>query len=81
MLPNRRFGLAAAPIFRVSGFQERDRWSGRRNADRQSIRDLAYSIIRVLDRDGKAIGPWGGLLSDEELRGAGLIHQPPRGRS
>jgi 2-oxoisovalerate dehydrogenase E1 component alpha subunit len=51
------------------------------NADRQSIRDLAYSIIRVLDRDGKAIGPCGGLLSDEESRGAGLIHQPPRGRS
>src|SRR6266550_4578761 len=37
------------------------------NADPESIRDLAYSIIRVLNRDGKAVGPWGGLLSDEEL--------------
>ena len=38
------------------------------DADPESIRDLAYSIIRVLDRDGRAIGPWSGLLSDEELR-------------
>ena len=37
------------------------------NADPESIRDLAYSIIRVLNRDGKAIGPWGGLLNNEEL--------------
>ena len=43
------------------------------NADPESIRDLAYSIIRVLNRDGKAIGPWGGLLSDEELL-EGLRH-------
>src|SRR5436305_12178194 len=42
-------------------------------ADPESIRDLAYSIIRVLNRDGKAIGPWGGLLSDEELL-EGLRH-------
>ena len=33
----------------------------------EDIRDLAYSIIRVLDRDGEAVGPWAGLLSDEEL--------------
>ena len=43
------------------------------DADPESIRDLAYSIIRVLNRDGKAVGPWGGLLSDEELL-EGLRH-------
>ena len=30
-------------------------------------------IIRVLNRDGEAVGPWAGLLSDEELL-AGLRH-------
>src|SRR6476646_7736955 len=33
----------------------------------EEIRDLAYSIIRVLNREGEAVGPWAGLLSDEEL--------------
>jgi 2-oxoisovalerate dehydrogenase E1 component alpha subunit len=37
------------------------------DADPEAIHDLAYSIIRVLNRDGQAVGPWGGLLSDEEL--------------
>ena len=37
------------------------------DADPASIRDLAYSIIRVLNRQGEAVGPWAGLLSDEEL--------------
>src|SRR6201985_1355898 len=37
------------------------------DADPESIRDLAYSIIRVLNRDGEAVGPWAGLLSDEAL--------------
>jgi 2-oxoisovalerate dehydrogenase E1 component alpha subunit len=37
------------------------------DADPEAIRDLAYSIIRVLNRDGEAVGPWAGLLSDEEL--------------
>jgi 2-oxoisovalerate dehydrogenase E1 component alpha subunit len=32
------------------------------------IRDLAFSIIRVLNREGEAVGPWAGLLSDDELR-------------
>ena len=41
--------------------------------DPETIRDLAYSIIRVLNRDGEAVGPWAGLLSDEELL-AGLRH-------
>jgi 2-oxoisovalerate dehydrogenase E1 component alpha subunit len=36
------------------------------DADAESIRDLAYSIIRVLDRDGEAVGPWGGTLTEEE---------------
>ena len=39
------------------------------DADPESIRDLAYSIIRVLNRDGEAVGRWAGLLSDEELAG------------
>lgn len=39
----------------------------------ETIRDLAYSIIRVLNRDGEAVGPWAGLLTDEELL-AGLRH-------
>ncbi|WP_428659216.1 3-methyl-2-oxobutanoate dehydrogenase (2-methylpropanoyl-transferring) subunit alpha [Reyranella sp.] len=39
----------------------------------EEIRDLAYSIIRVLNRDGEAVGPWAGLLTDEELL-EGLRH-------
>ena len=31
------------------------------DADPEAIRDLAYSIIRVLNRDGEAVGPWAGL--------------------
>jgi 2-oxoisovalerate dehydrogenase E1 component alpha subunit len=37
------------------------------NADPETIRDLAFSIIRVLNREGEAVGPWAGLLTDEEL--------------
>jgi 2-oxoisovalerate dehydrogenase E1 component alpha subunit len=37
------------------------------DADPESIRDLAYAIIRVLNREGEAVGPWSGLLNDEEL--------------
>jgi 2-oxoisovalerate dehydrogenase E1 component alpha subunit len=43
------------------------------DADPESIRDLAYSIIRVLNRESEAIGPWSGLLTDEELL-EGLRH-------
>ena len=39
----------------------------------EQIRDLAYSIIRVLDRDSEAVGPWAGLLDDEALL-RGLRH-------
>jgi 2-oxoisovalerate dehydrogenase E1 component alpha subunit len=43
------------------------------DADPESFRDLAYSIIRVLDREGEAVGPWAGTLSDDELA-EGLRH-------
>ncbi len=39
----------------------------------EDIRDLAYSIIRVLNREGEAVGPWAGELSQEELL-EGLRH-------
>jgi 2-oxoisovalerate dehydrogenase E1 component alpha subunit len=32
------------------------------------IRDLAYDLIRVLDDDGKAVGPWNPKLSPDDLR-------------
>jgi 2-oxoisovalerate dehydrogenase E1 component alpha subunit len=43
------------------------------DADSESIRDLAYSIIRVLDRNGNAVGPWAGASSDAQLA-EGLRH-------
>jgi 2-oxoisovalerate dehydrogenase E1 component alpha subunit len=43
------------------------------DAPADQMRDLAYTIIRVLDDSGVAAGPWAGLLSDEELL-AGLRH-------
>src|SRR5260370_4609422 len=33
----------------------------------EDIRDLAYSIIRVLNREGEAVGPWANQLTNEEL--------------
>lgn len=33
----------------------------------EDMRDLAWSIIRVLDREGRAVGPWAGALSDGKL--------------
>ncbi|OJU39198.1 MAG: 3-methyl-2-oxobutanoate dehydrogenase (2-methylpropanoyl-transferring) subunit alpha, partial [Alphaproteobacteria bacterium 65-37] len=39
----------------------------------EEIRDLAFAIIRVLDRNSEAVGPWAGLLSDQELL-EGLRH-------
>ena len=33
----------------------------------ETMRELAYSIIRVLNREGEAVGPWAGALTDEEL--------------
>jgi 2-oxoisovalerate dehydrogenase E1 component alpha subunit len=43
------------------------------DADPRDIRDLAYSIIRVLNRDGEAVGPWAGSLTPDELL-EGLRH-------
>lgn len=43
------------------------------DAAAEDMRDLAYSIIRVLNRDGEAVGPWAGMLGDDELRD-GLRH-------
>src|SRR4028118_980174 len=37
------------------------------DVDPEAIRDLAFSVIRVLNRAGEAVGPWAGLLSDDEL--------------
>jgi 2-oxoisovalerate dehydrogenase E1 component subunit alpha len=37
------------------------------NTAPEDIRDLAYSIIRVLNRVGEAVGPWAGELTDEAL--------------
>jgi 2-oxoisovalerate dehydrogenase E1 component alpha subunit len=37
------------------------------DAPAESMRDLAYSIIRVLNQEGEAVGPWAGSLTDEEL--------------
>ena len=39
----------------------------------QEMRDLAFSIIRVLNRKGEAVGPWADSLSDEALQ-EGLRH-------
>ena len=39
------------------------------DAPAESMRDLAYSIIRVLNQEGEAVGPWAGALDDEELLG------------
>lgn len=43
------------------------------DCDPEEIRDLAYTIIRVLNREGEAVGPWAGTLTDEELL-QGLRH-------
>lgn len=36
--------------------------------DPEKMRDLAFSIIRVLNREGEAVGPWAGALSDDEIK-------------
>jgi len=41
--------------------------------DPENMRDLAFTIIRILNRDGEAVGPWAGMLSDDELKD-GLRH-------
>lgn len=37
-------------------------------ADTADIRDLAYGLVRVLDDDGSAVGPWNPRLDPETLR-------------
>ncbi|MEO1014401.1 MAG: 3-methyl-2-oxobutanoate dehydrogenase (2-methylpropanoyl-transferring) subunit alpha [Pseudomonadota bacterium] len=37
------------------------------DVDAGDIHDLAYSIIRVLNRDGEAVGPWADMLTDGQL--------------
>jgi 2-oxoisovalerate dehydrogenase E1 component alpha subunit len=41
--------------------------------DPRDIRELAFSIIRVLNRQGEAVGPWAGTLTTAELL-EGLRH-------
>ncbi|MEL7485708.1 MAG: 3-methyl-2-oxobutanoate dehydrogenase (2-methylpropanoyl-transferring) subunit alpha [Pseudomonadota bacterium] len=36
------------------------------DVDAEDIHDLSYSIIRVLNRDGEAVGPWADELSNDE---------------
>lgn len=38
------------------------------DVDPREIRELAFSIIRVLNRDGEAVGPWAGTLTEDELK-------------
>ena len=38
------------------------------DVEAQEIHDLAYSIIRVMDREGNAVGPWADLLNDEDVQ-------------
>jgi 2-oxoisovalerate dehydrogenase E1 component alpha subunit len=43
------------------------------DVDPREIRDMAFSIIRVLNRNAEAVGPWAGTLTDAELL-EGLRH-------
>jgi 2-oxoisovalerate dehydrogenase E1 component alpha subunit len=36
-------------------------------ADAESIRDLAFTLVRVIDDDGEAVGPWAGSLPSDDL--------------
>lgn len=37
------------------------------DAEPDGIRELAFSIVRVLNAEGEAVGPWAGTLSNSEL--------------
>ncbi|MQY42744.1 3-methyl-2-oxobutanoate dehydrogenase (2-methylpropanoyl-transferring) subunit alpha [Epibacterium sp. SM1969] len=43
------------------------------DVDPDKIRDMAFSIVRVLNKEGAAVGEWAGALSADELR-KGLRH-------
>ena len=74
MFRSRRCGRAARPISPTCRSPRPARCRAPRSTSiRATIRDLAFSIIRVLNRNGEAVGPWAGLLSDEELL-EGLRH-------
>ena len=46
------------------------------DAKPEDIRDLAYTIIRVLNDEGQAVGPWAGSLTDDELaEGYGRLYE------
>ena len=34
----------------------------------EQLRDMAYGLVRVLDEDGKAVGPWAPALTPDQLR-------------
>ncbi|MFC2952028.1 3-methyl-2-oxobutanoate dehydrogenase (2-methylpropanoyl-transferring) subunit alpha [Marinicaulis aureus] len=38
------------------------------DVDAGEIRDLAYTIIRVMNREGEAVGPWADMLDDAQLK-------------
>lgn len=38
------------------------------DVDAGDIRDLAYTIIRVLNRQGEAVGPWADMLTDDQVK-------------
>lgn len=42
------------------------------DVEAHEVRDLAYSLIRVLDDKGAAVGPWTDLIPDDETLLAGL---------
>ncbi len=51
------------PDFSHVGSPRPARFRGRRSMSTPSdIRDLAYTIIRVLDENGEAVGAWAGSL-------------------
>jgi 2-oxoisovalerate dehydrogenase E1 component alpha subunit len=59
----------AQPCFRSFDFSEAGRL--RRPAvdiEASEIRDLAYELIRVIDAEGRAVGPWSGACTPEQLR-------------
>lgn len=43
------------------------------DASAESMRDMAFSIVRVLNKEGDAVGPWTGDLTTEQLKN-GLRH-------
>jgi len=72
-VPERRVRPGDAPDF--SAFQIPRAGEVRRppvDVDAREIHDLAYSIVRVLDRQGRAVGPWAPDRLDAEALRDGL---------